>query len=128
MPPSPTHQARQQIPRPSEGALILVHYLETCLKHIQDAIIWESGLESGILAECVSSSGWCEVIERFRWFDTECEKLIVNSLGVTLAKDAKKELKKKITSLRNQASKLVPSYYLFVFFTYIYTGIMKNYQ
>eukprot|EP00026_Physarum_polycephalum_P004867 Phypoly_transcript_04891.p1 GENE.Phypoly_transcript_04891~~Phypoly_transcript_04891.p1 ORF type:complete len:632 (+),score=102.08 Phypoly_transcript_04891:99-1994(+) len=104
-PPPPHPHFNQQIPRPSEGAGILVNYLETCLKHIQDAIIWESGLESGILSECVDSNGWCEILERLKWFDAECERLIVNTLGVIMDKDAKKELKKKIRSLRNQASK-----------------------
>jgi hypothetical protein len=40
-PPSPAHpHFNQHIPRPTEGASILVNYLETCLKHIQDAIVF----------------------------------------------------------------------------------------
>jgi len=90
----------------AEARGILLQYLGVVLKHIQDAIIWESGLESAILVSVVDDvSGWCEVQERLKWFTSESDKLIVGTLGVALPKEKRKELKKKIKELHELASK-----------------------
>jgi hypothetical protein len=41
--------------------------------------------------------------------------ILVGSLGVTLEKDAKKTLKKKIRSLRDQAAKYVTILFIYLF-------------
>jgi len=83
------------------------YVFDICLKHIQAAIIWESGIENNLLVQCVDDVGlgWCEIQERLKWFTGECDKLIVDTLGVTLPKEARKEVKKSISALRKQAKK-----------------------